>query len=35
MDVEMYPEYDRYDLKIVAGAPWVAREWRVDAKAWS
>lgn len=35
VDVAMYPEYDAYDLKILAGPPCVAREWRVDAKAWS
>ncbi|MGW1871400.1 restriction endonuclease-related protein [Streptomyces mauvecolor] len=35
VDVEMYPDRDAYDLRIVAGEPCVHREWRVDAKAWS
>ncbi len=34
LEVFMYPEGDRYDLRITAAAPLVAREWRVDAKAW-
>ncbi|MYV96487.1 hypothetical protein [Streptomyces sp. SID1034] len=34
LDVLMYPDGDRYDLRITAADPLVARAWRVDAKAW-
>ncbi|MFF3850909.1 hypothetical protein [Streptomyces sp. NPDC002328] len=34
LDVLMYPGGDRYDLRITAAEPLVAKEWRVDAKAW-
>ncbi|AJC62088.1 hypothetical protein [Streptomyces sp. 769] len=34
LDVFMYPDGDRYDLRITAAFPLVAKEWRVDAKAW-
>ncbi|MFD6150205.1 hypothetical protein [Streptomyces sp. NPDC060243] len=34
LDVVMYPDGDRYDLHITAGGPLVAKQWRVDAKAW-
>jgi hypothetical protein len=34
LDVLMYPGGDRYDLRITAAEPLVARQWRVDAKAW-
>ncbi|MER8267951.1 MULTISPECIES: restriction endonuclease-related protein [Streptomyces] len=34
LDILMYPDGDRYDLHITAAAPLVAKQWRVDAKAW-
>ncbi|MFU0242313.1 hypothetical protein ACKI1J_42140 [Streptomyces scabiei] len=34
LSVFMYPDGDRYDLRITAAGPLVAKEWRVDAKAW-
>ncbi|MFD9467527.1 hypothetical protein [Streptomyces sp. NPDC060027] len=33
LDVFMYPDGDRYDLRITAAEPLVTKEWRVDAKA--
>lgn len=34
LDIFMYPDGDRYDLRITAADPLVAKQWRVDAKAW-
>lgn len=34
LDIFMYPDGDRYDLRITATDPLVAKQWRVDAKAW-
>lgn len=34
LTVVVYPDHDRYDLHITAGAPLVTKEWLVDAKAW-
>jgi hypothetical protein len=32
--IVMYPGGDAYDLHITACHPLVAKEWRIDAKAW-
>lgn len=34
LTIEMYPDDDRYDLRVSADDPLVAKEWRIDAKAW-